>query len=823
MKPLPTLPPQETLPPENRDEAGFGALRTERGCLPLTALDVRTRITGLLARTDLAQTFVNAHAEPLEATYVFPLPDRAAITRFRLEVAGRVIEGDLKERGQARKDYAEAIEAGHRAAISEEDRPGVFTIRVGNLPPGENAVVRLSLTGPLPYSDGEATFRFPLVVAPRYVPGMPLPGPSVGAGTAADTDAVPDASRITPPVLLPGFPNPVTLSLEVTFTGSLVPENLRSSLHSIVEEASAGRITVRLQPGERLDRDFILRYRLAADRIRTALSVQPDTDGAEGTFALTLVPPTGPTAARPRDVLFVLDRSGSMGGWKMVAARRALARMVDTLGDADRFAVLAFDDSVETPPDVGEGLAPATDRHRFRAIEFLSGIAARGGTEMAQPLQRGVALLTDTSRDRILVLVTDGQVGNEDQLLRQLGPRAKGMRVFTLGIDRAVNAAFLRRLADLGGGACELVESEDRLDEVMDAIHRRIAAPVLSHLELEPAGLSIVPGSVTPARLLDLFAGTPLVILGRYRGQPAGAVSLQARDAGGSPWSAEVRADNATEAGLAPLWARARLRDLEDRYLVDDKNRAGLEKELVATSLKFGVLCRFTAFVAVDRSEVVNQGGKVHGVIQPVEMPSGWELAVGAAPAGLVHCFTLAKGATLRARRSTGGDHRELLSAQESSSADSCLHGFEADTFEADTAGRPPRAGVGPLRKLLRRLTAKKPVKTLAIDYAPFIERAKEILRALHAVAAADPVSRLAGLRAEIDRLEELFKDLVGAGDHRDEVERLGKAVLTIRGLRTAPLAADVQSAWTDAAETLDAFLASVGSPTQPARKEFWK
>src|SRR5208337_2220345 len=162
-------------------------LSTSRGNLPLQAMEVQARIDGLLSQMTVRQTFVNTFAEPLEATYIFPLPDRAAVTEFRLEVAGRVIKGVLKERGQARQDYARAIQDGHRAAITEEERPDVFTMRVGNLPAGEKATVHLTLAGPLPYSDGEATFRFPLVVAPRYIPGKPLPGPSVGDGTAVDT------------------------------------------------------------------------------------------------------------------------------------------------------------------------------------------------------------------------------------------------------------------------------------------------------------------------------------------------------------------------------------------------------------------------------------------------------------------------------------------------------------------------------------------------------------------------------------------------------------------------------------------------------------
>src|SRR5262249_20342826 len=217
------------------------ALPTPRGRLPLKALEVHARIDGLLADVTVEQTFVNVLGEPLEATYIFPLPDRAAVTQFEMRAGGRVIEGVLKERGAARRDYDQAIEHGYRAAITEEERPGVFTMRVGNLMPGDVATVRLTLAGPLIYDMGEVTFRFPLVVAPRYIPGFPLDGPSVGDGVAADTDAVPDASRITPPVLLPGVPNPVRLSLSVELLPSaLAVADLRSSLHAIQERDANG-------------------------------------------------------------------------------------------------------------------------------------------------------------------------------------------------------------------------------------------------------------------------------------------------------------------------------------------------------------------------------------------------------------------------------------------------------------------------------------------------------------------------------------------------------------------------------------------------------
>ncbi len=471
----------QPAPAGGEREAGLGTLQTERGNLPLESVDAAVRITGLVGRIELTQGFHNPHDVPLEATYVFPLPDRAAVTAMSLTADDRTVRAELRERAAAREQYDQAVAAGQRAAIAEEERPDVFTMRVGNILPGERVSVALTLVGPLSYEDGEATFRLPLVVAPRYIPGRPA-GTAVGDGYALDTDAVPDASRITPPVLLPGFPNPVRLGIAVDIDPAGLPlAEVRSSLHTVVSEGSH----LQIQPGERANRDFILRLSYGEpDSSAQALTLTPDANGDEGTFRLTILPPRTAAPARPRDVVLVLDRSGSMMGWKMVAARRAAARIVDTLGATDRFAVLAFDDRVDRPTTLGAGLHPATDRNRFRAVEFLAGIQSRGGTELLAPLSSALDLLTDAARDRVVVLVTDGQVGNEDQILTHIAPTLSGIRVHTVGIDQAVNAGFLGRLAAAGGGRCELVESEDRLDAAMDQIHRRIGAPVVSGLSL---------------------------------------------------------------------------------------------------------------------------------------------------------------------------------------------------------------------------------------------------------------------------------------------------------------------------------------------------
>ncbi|GAA4580658.1 hypothetical protein GCM10023194_09610 [Planotetraspora phitsanulokensis] len=646
--PITPLRPEECHP---APDAGLGTLETGRGNLPLESLDVAAHITGLVAGVDVVQGFRNPFDVSLEATYVFPLPPRAAVTSFRMEADDRVIEGVLKERGQARADYDRAMAEGRRAAIAEEDRPDVFTIRVGNIVPGEHVKVRLSLSQPLPYEDGAAEFRFPLVVAPRYIPGAPLEGPPTGAGVVPDTDAVPDASRITPPVLLPGFPDPVRLSLAATIDAAgLELREIRSSLHEVALEGD----TISLRPGERLDRDFILRLPFEASAsLALAPDEHPADPGEEGTFTLTVIPPPDTVAtATARDVVLLLDRSGSMSGWKMVAARRAAARIVDTLTSHDRFAVLSFDSVVERPfPD---GLVEATDRNRYRAVEHLARLDARGGTEILAPMEEALRLLSGEfaedgtvdrapspagqsagptghgearsggGRDRVLVLVTDGQVGNEDQIIERTAARLGGIRVHTVGIDRAVNAGFLGRLALLGSGRCELVESEDRLDAAMEHIHRRIGSPLVTDIVLKPEGLDIVAETVT--HVGSLYPGVPLSVSGRYRGAPSGAMTVRGLASGGSPWETSLNGHTAHDSAARPLWARAHVRRLEDRYLAGDRS---LEQQIIEASLTYGVLCRFTAFVAVD-TRVVADGGPEHRVIQPVEMPSGWEEPVAA-------------------------------------------------------------------------------------------------------------------------------------------------------------------------------------------------
>lgn len=610
---------------EDRTRA-FGSLCVTRGerraRLPLAGVRIGARISNRVAEISMEQKFRNPFAEALEAVYIFPLPGGSAVSAFELKVGNRVIKGLVKERGEARRVYTEAVEQGHRAALLEQDRDDLFTVQVGNLPPGEEVTVRIVTSERLPFfEDGTTELRLPLVVAPRYIPGSPLPRDPVGDGVEWDTDQVPDASRLTPPRLAPGFDPLVGLAIEVEISdGALV--DLSCSQHAT--RMSSGKIALTRQD-ELLDRDFILRWRLAGDRIHTSLQTTKD-----GFAMLTILPPKRDGfLGLARDVVFILDRSGSMSGAKMVSAARACSLLLATLGPRDRFAITAFDNTTEW---LSEGKFVTADEAGLEAGEkFLRTIDARGGTELNPAMKEALDLIRrrgdDVSRAPIVVILTDGQVGNESAVFQSVQKEGGDARLFTIGIDTAVNEAFLRRLASLGGGTCACVVPGEGLEDALLGIGREIGVPLVVDVEVEGAE------ELAPARAPDVFAGRAATVF--FRMKKGSEIIVKGKFANGQAFKETVKPSEIDLRAIGHLWARARVTDLEDQFRLEPAEQEKIRQEIIALAVRHTLLTRFTSFVVVDESEIVNPGGRPTKVVQPVHLPAQWEMAMDACREGV--------------------------------------------------------------------------------------------------------------------------------------------------------------------------------------------
>jgi Ca-activated chloride channel family protein len=584
---------------------GFGALEAGDAPLPLARIDLHARIRGVHAHVTVVQEFRNYRREPLEVTYVCPTPALGAITGYTFTVDGVTTCGVLMAREEARVRYDDAIAAGHTASTLEEDRPEVLTVRVGNLPPSSTARVRIELDLILPLADDTAVLRLPLVVGARYVPGSPLGGPPAGTGTFPDTDDAPDASRVTPPIAAGDTGVRVGVVVDVVATDVVAS-------HPITIERAAGSSRVRLVDVVP-DRDVILRFPLlAADE---ALYVA-DPEGGDGTVVATVCGHARPEVPPlPLDVAIVIDRSGSMNGEKIVAARRAATQIVESLTPGDRVIVVAFDDRLDLP--LGTELVAATASQRRRASEFLDDLTARGGTHLAPALDLALAALesTDRERRRRLVLVTDGQIANEDQIVA-LVLRRHSM-ILSVAIGPAVNQGLCQRLAMATGGDFELALTDRELRPAIERTVRRLMAPALELLELEIAGARLVEGSRAPRLPPSLVAGIPAVLAARVHGRPT-AVALHAVDDHGRAVKRTLPLAEVDLPALPRAWARLRLRDLEDHLLVTPVPEAiAVEDELVETSLRYGVMSRYTAFVAIDPRRRVARA-PVARIAQPV-------------------------------------------------------------------------------------------------------------------------------------------------------------------------------------------------------------
>ncbi len=589
---------------------------------PLKHTDVKAEITGFLARVTVTQQFGNPFKEKIEAVYTFPLPSDAAVDDMTLLVGSRTVRGVIKKREEARAIYDAARAAGHVAGLLDQERPNVFTQSVANIMPGEQVSITISYVETLKYDSGTYEFVFPMVVGPRYVPGRATG--RQGGGWADDTDRVPDASRVTPPVAVPGTRAGHDISIQVSLDAGVPLDTIGSATHDVdVERPSVHQAAVRLRDKAVIpNKDFILKYDVAGRAISDAVLAHHDARG--GFFTLILQPPERVAAedVTPKELVFVLDTSGSMSGFPIEKAKETMRLALSSLYPRDTFNLITFsgDTRILFPEPV-----PATAANLQKATEFLSSTRGSGGTEMMKAIRAALDPSDAQGHIRVVCFMTDGFVGNDMEIISEV-QRHPNARVFAFGIGSSVNRFLLDKMALYGRGEVEYVGLNDDGSAAARRFQQRVRQPLLTDIRIDWGGLPIA--DIYPRRIPDLFSAKPVVIHGRYTSPAAGTIRLRGALAG-RDYSRDIRASLPAAAPdhdvLASLWARTRIDDLmsQDYYGIQmNQPRASVRDAITQLGLDYRLMTQFTSFVAVEEMTITD-GGQRRRIQVPVELPEG--------------------------------------------------------------------------------------------------------------------------------------------------------------------------------------------------------
>ena len=594
---LQTAPAQAQFPAET----GAGTLYFRTAPLVYEAatrlaMDADIEVTGIVARVTVEQRFRNDGPDWVEGIYVFPLPDDAAVDRLVMQIGARRIVGEIQRREEAKRTYERARDAGQHASLVEQERPNLFTSSVANIAPGQEIVIEIAYLQTVAYEQGRFSLRFPMTLTPRFVPGMPTRRAS-GVGFAYDTRQVADASRITPPMLGPGsgISNLATISAVVDAGVALT--SIASSSHEVITTRVDDRHQLSLSAGAAdMDRDFLLEWRPIAGTEPRAVAFT-EAHGNESYVLLMVLPPAQAelSETRPREVIFVIDTSGSMGGSSIEQAKEALRNGFSRLTAADRFNVIAFNSTAHA---LFSAPVPVTADNLAHATRAVMGLTANGGTNMEPAIRMA---LVDQSNDgslRQIVFVTDGSVGNEAALFATIARDLGETRLFTVGIGSAPNTHFMRKAAQFGRGSFSHIGRLDEVGTEMAALFDKLEHAALTDIALAwPRAVEVYP-----ARVPDLYLGEPLVVTARLDHVIFEPLAIESSGLVGSlAWSQRIGIGPGRSPGIATLWARRKIESLLDSRL-EGVGEDTIRERVVEVALAHELVSPYTSLVAVDKT-----------------------------------------------------------------------------------------------------------------------------------------------------------------------------------------------------------------------------
>ena len=602
-------------------QSGTLLLKMQAGFVTATRTntDVTMNISGLVARVSVRQKFRNDGDGWTEGVYVFPLPDEAAVDRMRLHVGERFIEGEIREKEQARKDYERARNEGRKASLVEQQRPNLFTTSVANIAPGEEVVVEIEYLEDLHFDNGTFSIRFPMTLTPRYIPGTPLPDRE-GSGWSSDTTRVSDASLITPPQLAASADHKI--SLHASIDAGMPLEIVASRYHPVQVAEDRNRYTVSLANDRvPLDHDFELLWRPVPSAVPRAM-VFRETIAEQPHYLLMVVPPDAAKAvplSMPRDLIFIVDTSGSMHGTSIAEAKKALGQALDGLSANDRFNIIEFNSNTRA---LYHQSVPANAANISHARKFVRGLEANGGTEMRPALRLALDSAGNEDYLRQIVFITDGSVGNEEELYAMIEARLGNARLFTVGIGSAPNSWFMRKAAELGRGSFVIISALHEVGEKMDRLFDKLGHPQVTNIQVSWPGGTVM--ETYPEVVPDLYIGEPVTIRARATGpfQPGSAVRVSG-DSAAAAWAHDLPlGGDAEHPGIGALWARAKIAALHD----DERRGADsgrTRKAVIDTAITHHLVSKYTSLVAVDKTPVRPVGDPLASEQVPNLLPYG--------------------------------------------------------------------------------------------------------------------------------------------------------------------------------------------------------